>query len=245
MFRQVSGHFTIQSSWHMKLTITHVCKFFDSPPTEVYSLCLLLVNWGGLLIDVINSMRRKGCCMFVKPGQKRWCSFYLVPWDTNLKALTHHEKDLTYPKATSLCSSPGHMEKTQGRVLSTSPAEVPANSQHQSVQFSCSVISDSLWPHVSQDARPPCPSPTPRVYSNSCPLSWWCHPAISFSVIPFSSCLQSLSASGSLPMSQLFAWGGQSTGVSDSASVLPMNTQDWSPLGWTGWISLQSNGLSR
>ena len=114
-----------------------------------------------------------------------------------------------------------------------------------SVQFSHSVVSDSLRPHESQHARPPCPSPTPGVYPNSCPLSQWCHPAISSSVVPFSSCPQSLPASGSFPMSQLLAWGGQSTGVSPSASVLPMNTQDWSPLGWTGWISLQSKGLSR
>ena len=113
------------------------------------------------------------------------------------------------------------------------------------VQFSCSVMSDSLQPHESQHTRPPCPSPTPRVYSNSCPLSRWCHPAISCSVLPFSSCSQSLPASGSFPMSQLFASGGQSTGVSASASVLPMNTQGWSPLGWTGWIFLQSKGLSR
>ena len=116
--------------------------------------------------------------------------------------------------------------------------------QFSSVQFRCSVTSDSLWPHGSQHARPPCPSPTPGVYSNSCPSSQWCHPAISSSVVPFSSCPQSLPASGSFPMSQLFTWGGQSTEVSASASVLPMNTQDWSPLGWTGWISLQSKGLS-
>ena len=104
-------------------------------------------------------------------------------------------------------------------------------------------MSDSLWPHESQHARPPCPSPTPGVYSNSCPSSWWCHPAISSSVIPFSSCPQSLPASGSFPMSQLFTWGGQSIGVSASASVLSKNTQDWSPLERTGWISLQSKGL--
>ena len=114
-----------------------------------------------------------------------------------------------------------------------------------SVHFSRSVMSDSLRPHESQHARPPCPSPIPGVYSNSCPSSRWCHPAISSSVIPCSSCPQSLPASGSFPMSQLFAWGGQSTGVSASASVLPMNTQDWSTSGWTGWISFWSKGLSR
>ena len=112
-------------------------------------------------------------------------------------------------------------------------------------QFSRSVVSDSLWPCESQHARPPCPSPTPRVYSNSFSSSQWCHPAISSSVVPFSSWPQSLPVSGSFPMSQLFASGGQSIGVSASASVLPINTQDWSPLGWTGWISLQSKGLSR
>ena len=115
-----------------------------------------------------------------------------------------------------------------------------------SVQFIRSVRSDSFRPHESQHARPACPSQTPGVYSSSCPSSWWCHPAISSSVFPFSSCPQSLPASGSFPMSQQhFAWGGQSIGVSGSASVLPMNTQDWSPLGWTGWISLQYKGLSR
>ena len=103
-------------------------------------------------------------------------------------------------------------------------------STFSSVQFSCSVVSDCSWPHESQHARPPCPSPTPGVYSNPCPSSRWCHPTVSSSVIPFSSCPQSLPASGSFPMSQLVTWGGQSTGVSASASVLPMNTQDWSPL---------------
>ena len=112
-----------------------------------------------------------------------------------------------------------------------------------SVQFSCSVVSDSLWPHESQHARPPCPSPTLGVYPNSCPSNRWCHPAISVSVVPFSSCPQCLPTTGSFPMSQLFTSGGQSIGI--SASVLPMNTQDWSPLDWTGYISLQSKGLSR
>ena len=114
-----------------------------------------------------------------------------------------------------------------------------------SVQFSRSVVSDSLWSHESQHTRPPCPSPTPGVHSDSHPLSQWCHPAISSSVVPFSSCPQSLQASESFPMSQLFTWGGQSIGVSALASFLPKNTQDWSPLEWTGWISLQSKGLSR
>ena len=110
-------------------------------------------------------------------------------------------------------------------------------------QFSRSVMSDSLRPHESQHTRPSCPSPTPRVHSNSRPLSRWCHPAISSSGVPFSSCPQSLPPSESLPMSQLFAWGGQKTGVSALASFLPKNTQSWSSE-WTGWISLQSKGLS-
>ena len=109
-------------------------------------------------------------------------------------------------------------------------------------QFSCSVVSDSLWPHGLQHARPPCPSPTPAVYPNSCPSSRWCHPTISSSVVSFSSRLQSFPASGSFQMSQFSASGGQSIGVSASTPVLPMNIQDWFPLGWTGWISLQSKG---
>ena len=114
-----------------------------------------------------------------------------------------------------------------------------------SVQFSHSVVSDSLQPHESQHTRPACPSPAPGVHPNPCSLHQWCHLTISSSVIPFSSCPQSFLASGSFQMSQLFTWSGQSIGVSASTSVLPMNTQDWSPIGWTGWISLQSKGLSR
>ena len=114
-----------------------------------------------------------------------------------------------------------------------------------SVQFSCSVMSDSLQPHELQHARPPCPSPTPEVHSNSCPSSQWCHPAILSSVVPFSSYPQSLPASESFPMSQLFTRGSQSTGVSASASFFPKKSQGWSPSEWTGWISLQSKGLSR
>ena len=119
------------------------------------------------------------------------------------------------------------------------------NSKAYSVQFSCSILSDSLRPHGLQHTRPPCSSPTPRASSNSCPSSRWCHPTISPSIVPFSSCLHSSPASGSFQMSKLFETGGQSIGVSASAFVLPMNTQDWYPLGWTGCISLQSKGLSR
>ena len=119
------------------------------------------------------------------------------------------------------------------------------NGHFSSGQFSRSVVSNSLWPHEPQHARPSCPSPTPRVYPNPCPLSWWCHPTISSYVAPFSSCAQSFPESWSFQMSQLFTSGGQSTGVSASASVLPMNTQDWSPSRQTGWISLQSKRLSR
>ena len=123
--------------------------------------------------------------------------------------------------------------------------EITSHQSESVSQFSRSVVSDSLWPHESQHARPPCPSQTPRIYSNSCPSSRLCHPAISFSVIPFSSWPQSPPVSGSFLLSQFSTSGGQSVGVSASASVLPMNTRDWSPLGWTGWISLQSKGLSR
>ena len=124
------------------------------------------------------------------------------------------------------------------------PCSYISERRPQSVS-SVTQLCPTLWPHGLQHNRPPCPSPTPRVYSNSCPLSRWCHPTISSSVIPFSSCLQSFPASGSLQMSQFFAAGGQTIGVSASASVLPMNIQDWFPVGWTGWISLQSKGLSR
>ena len=117
--------------------------------------------------------------------------------------------------------------------------------KQDSVQFSHPVVSDFLWPHEPQYARPPCPSPTPGVHPNPCPLSQWCHQIISSSAVPFCSCSQSFPASGSFAMSQFLASGDQSIGVSSSTSVFPMNTQDWSPLGWTGWVSLQSKGLSR
>ena len=125
------------------------------------------------------------------------------------------------------------------------PEQVTGSKSEGSAQFSHSVMSDSLWPQEPQQARPPGPSPTPGVHPNPWPLNQWCHPTISSSVIPFSSCPQSFPASGSFQMSQLFISGGESIGVSASTSVLPMNTQDWSPLGWTGWIFLQSKRLSR
>ena len=131
--------------------------------------------------------------------------------------------------------------RSKSRILHISPAHNTISSVH----FSCLVRSDSLWPHGLQHARPPCPSPTPGVYLNSCPSHWWCHPTILSSVGPFSSRLQSFLASGSFPMSQLFASGGQSIGISASALVLTMNIQDWFPVGRTGWIFLQSKGLSR
>ena len=135
--------------------------------------------------------------------------------------------------------------RTWWRSLDISYLLCMINHLKASVQFSCLVMSHSLQPHKLQHTRPPCPSPTPGVHPNPCPLSRWCHPTIPSSVIPFSSCPQSFPASGSFQMSQFCSSGGQSIGVSASASVLPMNTQDWFPLGWTGWISLQSKGLSR
>ena len=137
-----------------------------------------------------------------------------------------------------------HIKVKSGKILTM---ELPFFSSHRfsSVHFSRLVMSNSLRPHEQQHARPPCPSPTPGAHPNSCPLSQWCHPTISSSVVPFSSCPQSFPPSGSFQMSQLFVSGGQSFGISASTSVLPMNTQDWSPLGWNGWISLQSRGLSR
>ena len=130
-------------------------------------------------------------------------------------------------------------------IVSSDALKILFSNTSSSIQFGHSVVSDSLRPYESQHTRPPCPSPTPGVHSNSHPSSRWCHPAISSSVVPFSSCPQSLPASESFPMSQLFTWDGQSTGVSALASFLPKNIQDWSPLEWTGWISLQPKGLSR
>ena len=164
---------------------------------------------------------------FIHSSTKHWPRASWIP-STILRAVVH-----SWTKGTkSQTSQIFLLEKTTIILVSV---------QFSSVAQSC----PTLRHHESHHARPPCPSPTPRVYPNSCPSSQWCHPAISSSVVPFSFCPQSLPASGSFPMSQLFAWGGQSIGVSASASALPMNTQDWSPSGWTSWISLQSKGLSR
>ena len=159
--------------------------------------------------------------------QKYWSGLpFASPWDLPESEIKHMSPALV------------------GGFFTTEPPEKACS--HCSVQFSSVTQSSlTLQPQGLQHARPPCSSPTPGVYPNSCPLSRWYHPTISFSIVPFSSCLQSFPASGSFPVSQLFTSGGQSIGVSASTSVLPMNTQDWSPLGWTGWISLQSKGLSR
>ena len=161
--------------------------------------------------------------------------------------LLHSKVNPPYIYIHSLCFGFPKMATNYQLLFSTrhENSSLSLESELSSVQFSRSVVSNSLQPHGLQHARPPCPSPTPGVYSNSCPLSQWCHPTLSSSVDPFFSHLQSFPASGSFPMSQLFASGGENIWVSASKSVLPMNIQDWFPLGWTGWISLQSKGLSR
>ena len=171
-----------------------------------------------------------------------WCIInvpqILQLWETFIYVLQISQSNHEQPSV-SFFSDVTRITMQLGYFLDCSASSFPS-----SVQFSRSVVSNSLRPHRLQHARLPCPSPTPRVYSNSCPLSQWYHPVISSSVDPFS-CLQVFPASGSFPRSQFFAPGGQSIGISASTSVLPMNTQDWFPLGWTGWISLQSKGLSR
>ena len=167
-------------------------------------------------------------------------TFFIVHWDIvhlRTKNFTIHMETQKTPNNQSSLEKEEWSWRNQPSWLHLTQDSV----QFSSVAQSC----PTLWPHESQHTRPHCPSPTPRVHPNSCASSQWCYPAISSSVVPFSSCPQSLPASESFPMSQLFAWGGQSIGISASASVLPMNTQDWSPLGWAGWISLQSKGLSR
>ena len=167
-------------------------------------------------------------------------TFFIVHWDIvhlRTKNFTIHMETQKTPNNQSSLEKEEWSWRNQPSWLHLTQDSV----QFSSVAQSC----PTLWPHESQHTRPPCPSPSLWIHSKSHPLSWWCHPAISSSVIPFSFCPQSLPASESFLMSQLFAWGGQSTGVSALASFLPKNTQDWSPLEWTGWISFQSKGLSR
>ena len=156
-----------------------------------------------------------------------------------------HTRNLTKHSELSEKKSDTTVKQERLQCLGVPIVEHQLQHSPSSVQFSRSVMSDSLWPHEPQHTRPPCPLPTPGVYPNSCPLTWWCHPTISSSVIPFSSSLQSFPASWSFPVSQFFTSDGQSIGVSALASVFPMNIQDWFPLGWTGWIFLQSKGLLR
>ena len=186
-----------------------------------------------------NHPRQANKQLYIELSWQHWsesCSFFVIFWSGFLGYQKSYPAPLVDPQTFTNCFDP------VGFFVVFCCCFQPFSSvQFSSVQ---SVVSDSLRPHESQHARPPCPSPTPTVYSNSCPSSRWCYSAISSSVVPFSSCPQSLPASGSFPVSQLFTWGGQSIRVSASASVLPVNTQDWSPLGWTGWISLQSKRLS-
>ena len=165
-----------------------------------------------------------------------------------IKIARRNSNNLRYADDTTL-KGEGEEEKEKSEKvvlkLNIQKTKIMASGPISSVQFSCSVLSDSFRAHESQHLRPPCPSPTPRLHSDSCPSSQRCHPAISSSVVPFSSCPQSLPASGSFPMSHFFIWGGQNIRVSASASFPPKKSQGWSPSEWTGWIFLQSKGLSR
>ena len=176
-------------------------------------------------------------------GHSDWCE--VIPQcSSDLHSLTISDVEHLFMCLLAICI---HLWRNVYLGLLSTFKNLLSFNQHQIslVQFSCSVMSYSLWPHESQHARPPCPSPAPGVHSNSRPSSQWFHPAMSSSVVPFSSCPQYLPASESFPMSQLFTWGGQSTGDSALASLLPKKSQGWSPSEWTGWIFLQSQGLSR
>ena len=223
--------------------------------TYEFSTCIL--NWNKLLSNYSQSLSHvqlfatpwTAACQASLSITNSWCLLKLM----SIKSVMNSpgkNTGLTFPPPGDL-SNTGIKPRFPALQVDSLPAEPPGKTNSRqvraisSVQFSHSVMSDSLQPQESQHARLPCPSPTPEAHSDSRPSSQWYHPAISSSVVPFSSCPQPLPASESFPVSQLFAWGGQSIGVSASASILPMNTQDWSPFGWTGWISLQSKGLSR
>ena len=191
-----------------------------------------------------GSSRRGGLCTEILPTTTDDRQTHNTPWSSvSLRWLSGWAQLLQKLSQSSLMLTPSRnlLWREFWKTVLFSQVDVLVSS----VQFSRLVVSDSLQPHGLQHTRPPCPSPTPRAYPNPCPLSRWCHPTISSSVVSFSSCPQSFPASGSFMITQFLASGGQSIGVSTSTSVLPMNTQDWSPLGWTGWISLQSKGFSR
>ena len=188
------------------------------------------LRWSFATWDLLT--RRSGSALGREWGKQDWAEGDLELWYSRVPWKTLALQWL----ALQSCLTLRREDQPPGEGCDLVP-ELPAKGTPLSVQFSRSVVSDSLRPHEPRHARPPCPSPTPGVHPNPCPSSWWCHPTISSSVGPFS-CPQSFPASGSFQKSQLFASGGQSIGVSASTSVLPMNTQDWSPLGWTGWISL-------
>ena len=232
------------------LLITDCCQcFYDSelPPSggSMYNN----IDFSHLLVQVIQQIivwcpnkswewrcSRSIVCDSLRSYWLYVAARFLRPWDFSRQ---EYWSVLPFPSPGDL-PHPG-MELTPPALRAGSLRSV----QFSSVHFSRSVVSDSLWPHELQHARPPCPSPTTGVHANSCPSSRWCHPTISSSVVPFSSWPQSLPASESFPMSQLFPWGGQSIGVSALPSVVPMNTQNWSRLWWTGWISLQSEECTR
>ena len=217
-------------------TCDKYCRGFNhTPPLISTSLCVaLLVLASGYKSHLsLPQLERMDENPFVPKLQ--WLQ---VPF-----SLPGHRKPLLYIIPLGISKVFTGIHKVVPLVPAVVDGQITAQS-FSSTHFSHSLVSESLRPHELQHARPSCPTPTPGVHSNSCASNRWCHPAISSSAVPFSSCLQSLPASGSFPMSQLFAWGGQSIGVSASTSVLPMNTQDWS-LEWTSWISLQSKGLSR
>ena len=210
---------------------------------------IIPITWSDIVAKLSSYMWRKRKGSSLEANQSESCG-EAVPFIYKHEA-GDRKASLGDALGTNVCSEGSVPGKTQVEVEGLQIVwlgkslyiQISVSVQFSSVQFSYSVVSDCLRPHELQHARPPCPSQTPGVYSNTCLSSQWCHPAISSSVVPFSSCPQSLPATGSFPMSQLFTRGGQSTGVSASASDLPTNTQDLSPLGWTGWISLQSKGL--
>ena len=192
------------------------------------------------LIVTIWTVALQACLSLVFSRQEYWHGLP-CPLLGNLSDLGMEPQSLI-----SLALASWYFTTSTTQEASYTSHQLQQNTYSSCIPFNHSIVSDSLWPHGLQHNRPPCLSPTPRVYPNSCPLRRWCHPTISSSVVPFSSSLQSFPASEFFfPMCQLFASGGQSTGVSALTSVLPMNTQDWSPLGWTSWISLQSKRLSR